>query len=453
MPLRKAIGAAVGSVLLGTMIGLAAFQTPAVQAVDAKVLREYAGVYRWEASAFLYLQLWNEFSGVTNPSELVAFDESGQVRTLYPTDRDRFFAGPGMAVSASIESRIEFQRDIAGQIASLTWHRDGAAPRTARRVDIEQHEDIRFSNGGVKLTGMLISPATGGKHPAIVLVHGSGAQNWESMLPWARFLVRRGVAVLGYDKRGVGGSTGDWTTASFDDLAGDVVGAVDYLKSRSDIDPAQIGLLGVSQAGWIMPLAATRSKDLAFLISVSGAGVPAAETTLDQARNEMAMTGMPPETLEAIMTVLKLQYQFARTGQGWAEYAAAREKVAARLGKPPDTIPGTADDPHWDVIRRSYFHDPIPILRRLQVPTLALWGELDNNILAEKNKAAWEAALNAGRNPDYTLRILAKANHAQWEARVGSNAEMKSLDRFVPAYFTTIQDWLAKRIRGFNNTP
>jgi pimeloyl-ACP methyl ester carboxylesterase len=396
--------------------------------------------------------MWNEFSGASKPSELVAFDKSGEVRTLYPTDRDRFFAGPGMAVPASIESRIEFQRDGTGKIASLTWHRDGAAPRTARRVEVEKREDIRFSNGGVQLTGMLISPPTGAKHPAIILVHGSGAQNRESMLPWARFLVRRGMAVLGYDKRGVGGSTGDWNTASFDDLAGDVVAAFEYLKTRSDIDHTQIGLLGVSQAGWIMPLAAIRSKDLAFLISISGAGVPAAETTLDQARNEMAMTGMPPETLDAIMTVLTLQYQFARTGQGWDEYVAARDKVAARLGPPPDTIPGTPDHPHWGVIRRSYFHDPIPALRRLQVPTLALWGELDNNILAEKNKAAWEAALKAGGNRDYTLRILARANHAQWEANIGSNAEMKSLDRFVPEYFTTIQDWFATRIRRFDNT-
>src|SRR4029450_9468807 len=165
------------------------------------------------------------------------------------------------------------------------------------------------------------------------------------MLPWARFLIRRGMAVLGYDKRGVGESTGDWNTASFDDLAGDVVAAFEYLKTRSDIDQAHIGVLGISQAGWTMPLAAVRAKDLAFLISISGAGVPAAETTLDQARNEMAMTGMPPETLEAIMTGLKLQDQFARTGQGWAEYAAARERVAARLGKPPDTIPGTTDHP------------------------------------------------------------------------------------------------------------
>jgi dienelactone hydrolase len=82
------------------------------------------------------------------------------------------------------------------------------------------------------------------------------------------------------DKRGVGGSTGDWNMASFDDLAGDVVAAVEYVKTRSDIDPKRIGLLGVSQAGWIMPLAAVRSKDIAFLISISGAGVPPAGTTL-----------------------------------------------------------------------------------------------------------------------------------------------------------------------------
>ena len=126
----------------------------------------------------------------------------------------------------------------------------------------------------------------------MILVHGSGAENREYMLPWARFLIHHGMAILAYDKRGVGGSTGDWNTASFDDLAGDVVAAFEYLKTRSEIDRAQIRLLGISQAGWIMPLAAVRAKDIAFLISISGAGVPGAETTIDQARNEMTMTGM-----------------------------------------------------------------------------------------------------------------------------------------------------------------
>jgi uncharacterized protein len=437
--------AVIAAALLGAMVAPSRPQAPTVRSVDEKILREYAGVYQWEPNAFVYLQMWSEFAG---KNQLVAFDESGEVRTLYPTDDDRLFAGPGVAVPAAIESRVEFQRDSDGKIMALTWRRGGATPRTARRVEIEKREDVGFSNGGVRLAGTLVSPATGGKHPAIILVHASGAEDREYLLPLARFLIRHGMAVLGYDKRGVGGSTGDWNTASFDDLAGDVVAAFEYLKTRSDVDRAQIGLLGWSQAGWIMPLAAVRAKDLAFLISVSGAGIPAAETTIDQARNEMTATGMRPQMVEQIVGLMKLQYHFARTGQGWDEYAAAREKIAARLGPPPDTLPGTPDHPYWQFIRRLYFYDPALTLRRLQVPTLALFGERDNNIVAEKNRAAWEAALKAGGNRDYTLRILPQANHLHLEAKVGSNAEMASLQRFVPAYFTTIQGWLANRIRG-----
>jgi pimeloyl-ACP methyl ester carboxylesterase len=433
-------------VLFGTPIAACAAQTPAVRSVDERVLREYTGAYQWDQNAFLYLQLWNEFAGT---NQLVAFDESGEVRTLYPVDRDRFVAGPGAAVPTAVESRIEFRRDGAGKISSLTWHRDGTAPRIARRVEIEKREDVRFSNGDIQLAGTLITPKTDAKYPAIILVHGSGPGNRESMLPFARFLIRHGMAVLGYDKRGVGGSTGDWNTASFDDLAGDVVAALEYLKRRGDIDGQQIGLLGVSQAGWIMPLAAVRAKDIAFLISISGAGIPAAETTIDQAQNEMSARGMKPQTVEQIVGVMKLQYQFARTGQRWNEYAAAREKLAAQIGRPPETFPGTPDHPHWEFIRRLYFYDPLPTLRRLQVPTLALFGELDNNIVAGKNKVAWDSALRSAGNRDYTSVILPKANHLQLEAKVGSNAEMASLQRFVPAYSTTIQDWLAKRIRGF----
>jgi uncharacterized protein len=448
MPSRTRMGAIAAAGLLA-LSASPARQTPAVRTVDEKTLREYAGVYRWEPNAFVYLQLWNELTGFNKPGELVAFDESGDVRTLFPTDRDQFFAGPGLKVATAVESRIEFQRDGAGTITSLMWRREGGAPRTARRVEIEKRDDVRFSNGDVQLTGTLSSPTNGRKHPAIILVHGSGAENRDHMLPFARFLIRRGIAVLGYDKRGVGGSTGDWNTASFDDLAGDAVAAFEYLKTRRDIEPTQIGLLGVSQAGWIMPIAAVRAKDIAFLISISGAGILAAETTLDQARNEMTMTGMSPQNVEQIMGLLKLQLEYARTGQGWDEYAATRERIVAKMGPAPDTIPGTPDHPYWQFIKRLYFYDPAPTLRQLQVPTLALFGELDNNIMAEKNKAAWAAALKAGGHRDYTLVVIPKGNHEQFEAKVGSNAEMPSLQRMVPAYFTTIQDWLAKRIRGF----
>ena len=441
-----AFAAFICTFVLGGQFGLPAPQAPAVRSVDEKILREYAGAYQWEPNAWVYLQMWSEFTG---KNQLVAFDESGEVRVLYPADDDRFFAGPGAAVSNAVESRIEFQRDSNGQVKSLTWRRDGAVPRSARRVEIEKRENVAFSNGAIHLAGTLISPATGGKHPAIILVHASGAEDREYLLPFARFLIRHGVAILGYDKRGVGGSTGDWKTASFDDLAADALAAFDYLRARKDIDRTQIGLLGWSQAGWVMPLTAIRAKDIAFLISISGAGVPPAETTVDQTQNELTARGMRPEGIQQVVGLMKLQYEFAGTGQGWDQYAAARAKLAARMGSPPDTFPGTPDNLYWQSIRRLYFYDPVPILRQVKIPVLALFGELDNNIVAEKNRSAWDVALKAGNNRDYTLRILARADHLQLEAKVGSNAEMASLQRFVPAYYTTVQGWLAKRLRGF----
>jgi uncharacterized protein len=307
---------------------------------------------------------------------------------------------------------------------------------------------VQFTNNGIHLAGTLISPTTHGKHPAIILVHGSGAEDREYLLPFARFLIRRGIAVFGYDKRGVGESKGDWRTASFEDLAGDVVAAFEYLKTRSDIDRSQIGLLGFSQAGWIMPLAAIRAKDIAFLISISGAGISPAETTFDETRNEMAVAGRKPETIQQIVNVMKLQYEFAQTGRGWDAYAAGRSALVARIGGAPSSFPGTTNDPYWRSVRLTYFYDPAPALSQLKIPILALFGELDNNIVAEKNKSAWEVALAAAGNRDYTLTILPKANHLQLEAKVGNNAEMATLQKFVPSYFTTTEEWLKKRVRG-----
>lgn len=440
--------AAIYSALVAP-VGLLAQQAGGV-APGENALREYDGVYQWSDGGFLYLQLWSELTG---KNQLVAFDEAGDLRALYPSDPDHFFTGPGAAVPEPIESRIRFERDRLGKLASLVWVGPDAASRVAHRVEIEKRTDVRFASGPVELAGTLISPTVGSRHPAVILVHPSGAADREYMLPFARFLIRRGFAVLGYDKRGVGGSGGNWREASFEDLAKDVVAAFEYLKSRPDIDSAQIGLLGWSQAGWIMPLAAVRAKQVAFLISVSGAGVSPAETTIDQARNEMTARGMKPETVEQIIRLMQLQYEFARTRQGWEAYASARDTLIARIGQAPESFPATPSAPHWASLRLLYFFDPTPILQQLQLPTLALFGELDNNIIGGKNKAAWDSALTAAGNPSYSSLILPKANHLMLEAVVGSNAEMPSLRQFVPSYFTSINEWLAVQTRKSRGTP
>ena len=126
------VGAVAAAALLVTVAARSTFQTPAIRAVDEAALREYAGVYQWGANAFVYLQLWNEFTGFDKPGQLVAFDESGEIRVLYPTGRDEFFTGSAIAVPTEIESRLGLQRDASGTITSLTRHREG--PRTRVRV-------------------------------------------------------------------------------------------------------------------------------------------------------------------------------------------------------------------------------------------------------------------------------------------------------------------------------
>jgi pimeloyl-ACP methyl ester carboxylesterase len=417
-------------------------------AAEERTLSEYAGAYRWSTDAYLYLQLWDEFSGFGKRRELVAFDESGEVRTLYSAGADTFTAGPGMAIAVPEQSRIRFERDAQGHVTALTWTRGNGEGRRAVRAESERRENVGFRSGAIQLAGTLISPGTTGRHPAIVLVHGSGPENRDYMVPWAHFLVRHGIALLGYDKRGVGASTGDWNTATFEDLAGDVVAACAFLKGRADIDPARIGVLGISQAGWIMPIAAVRSRDIAFLVSISGAGVPPAETTIDQTRNELTTTGAPAPMIENIIGLMRLQYDYARTGNGWDAYAAKRAEMVARMGQAPPSLPGTADDPYWASVRRFYFYDPATTLPKLTTPTLAVWGALDNNIMAGKNKAAWERALRASGNRDYTLTVLPNADHAQWQAHDGSNAEMKSLNGFVPEYLPTVRDWVVRHVTG-----
>jgi dienelactone hydrolase len=439
-------GSLVLTAVLATLIARS-LQGPAIRAMDEASLREYGGAYQWEEeTGFLYLQLWREMS---ERNQLAAFDENGELRTLYPTEPDHFFAGPGWAEPDSVESRIAFQRDANGSIVSLTWARDSRPARTARRVDSERREDVQFSNGDVQLAGTLISPATPGPHPAVILVHASGAEDREYLLPFSRFLIRRGMAVLGYDKRGVGASTGDWNKASLDDLAGDVVAAFEHLRTRSDIQPGRIGMLGWSQAGWIMPLAATRSKDLAFLISIAGAGVSGRQTSIDHARNEMMASGLRPEMIEQIVKLMRLQYEYLETGQGWDRYLAAREEIASRMGSPPEAFPATPDHPFLQFLRPMIRYDPAPVIRQLRLPVLAIFGELDNNIVAGKNRAAWEAALKASGHEDYALHVLPKANHALLEAKVGNNAEMTSLQRIVPDYFDIVLTWLSRHVDGF----
>lgn len=138
-----------------------------------------------------------------------------------------------------------------------------------------REQPVQFRNGRVTLAGTLFLPAAAGPHPAVLLFHGSGAEARNNGM--ALWFAEQGFAALTYDKRGVGASTGDYTAVPFMDLCGDGLAGIAWLKSRADIRTKQTGVWGLSQGGWLGPLAAARSKDVAFVIAVSGPGVSPGE--------------------------------------------------------------------------------------------------------------------------------------------------------------------------------
>ena len=163
---------------------------------------------------------------------------------------------------------------IAGILVALTACESTSTP-TAASTASESTTGF-FTSGDVRLSYRLDIPARSGPVGAVVFGHGSGQQTKNSCRFLADGFLTRGFATLCFDKRGVGQSTGTFVFVGandsipvFDDLASDMAAGVAFLRSRPEIDPNRIGLAGVSQAGWIIPIAAARAKP-AFMILMVG---------------------------------------------------------------------------------------------------------------------------------------------------------------------------------------
>ncbi|GAH24807.1 unnamed protein product [marine sediment metagenome] len=135
-----------------------------------------------------------------------------------------------------------------------------------------EYTEIYFNNGNLKLAGMMILPEGEGPFPVAVIIHGSGTSTRDSKwyLTVANHLQENGIAVLLPDKRGSEKSEGKWIGASFEELAGDTISAIEYIRTQDQFNYSKIGVIGMSQGGWIAPVVAAKTEDLAFVVSMSG---------------------------------------------------------------------------------------------------------------------------------------------------------------------------------------
>lgn len=279
-----------------------------------------------------------------------------------------------------------------------------------------ESEDVVFPSGDVTLAGTVLLPDGSGPFPGVVLVHGSGTSDrsnpWTAA--WAEALVERGIAVLHPDKRGSGESEGDWHRATLLDLADDAVAASVRLRSQPRVDPTNVGLIGFSQGGDVVPAAADRGTDIAFAVSVSGSVVPMLEQIGDEVQIAAERDGLGQEDRERVARIHEASVRFLRTGSGWDAYEEAlRDAKASGLGGRDvvERFPTDREDPVWDFVRLLADFDPMEHWKRLAIPVLFTYGGNDTRLRVAKSVARIQAELGpAGAN--YTLLLFGPNGHA-----------------------------------------
>jgi pimeloyl-ACP methyl ester carboxylesterase len=307
-----------------------------------------------------------------------------------------------------------------------------------------------FKSGANTLKGVLVVPKTRGPHPAVVFVHGSGGldrDHWTTHPALREHLARHGIASLCWDKPGVGASTGDWTRQSFRDRAHEAIDAVKLLKARPDIDRKHVGLWGISQGGWICPLAASLSPDVAFIILVSAPAGTIEEQDLYRVEHEMHADNMPEEDMKKALAFVRRRLTLIRDGSYEKLAAAQREVSGENWFKNYVHHLGPGD---FAFGKKNIRYDGRPILKQVQCPVLVIVGERDTIVSAKTSAAQIADILKRAGNKDVTVKLLANADHFMHVTKTGGPKEIHARGRkreFVPGYFATITDWLAARVR------
>ncbi len=253
--------------------------------------------------------------------------------------------------------------------------------------------EVTFTNGGVTLHGTVVAPPGGSKLPGLVMVHGSGPHSREDYRDQAEAFARQGIATLIYDKRTEGYSQ---FSRSYSTLADDALAAVEVLRKRPDVDPARVGVWGLSEGGWVAPLAASRSSDVAFVVTLGANGVEPSRQQAWAVENQLRRLGMDGSIVRMASSTMM------------------RQLVGG----------GVFPEAH---------HDPVPVLKSLRQPVLGLWGAKD--VLTPPGEAVRIFRESVAH---HTLRVFPDAQHQLRRTTDGFD----KLPGYAPGYLELVGTWV-----------
>ncbi len=334
-------------------------------------------------------------------------------------------------------------------------------------------EEVRYENrdAGITLAGTLTVPRTQTPPPAVILIAGMGPNDRDCtmlghkpFLVLADYLTQRGIAVLRFDKRGVGASTGTYDmTVTSADFADDVRAGIAYLKTRSDIDSARIGLVGESEGGVIASMVSASSSDVACVVLLAAAVVNAVDDVVEEIAAQLRADGATAEMIAydrivhtRLLTIVTQEPDGVHADnlmrgaidQYWRDLPEAQKQEASTLpfgvtqANAEETI-ATFNAPWY---RYFLALKPAEILAQISAPVLALNGDRDFIVLSCIAVPIIDKALSAGGNRDYDVRELHGFNHWLQRCQTGALREYGAIEESIaPAVLEMVAEWLVAR--------
>ena len=464
--------------LLSTVALVVVFAAPSLRAQDSTTTERFVGTWKGVLElpgSVLRLALDITRSGDAVGGSLTSLDQSNtKIPVALIVRNDSLVADmPSIVASFAVALQSDTLRGLFTQngttgritLAHLS-HTIVAvvARRPQEAVGVIPYDtaDVSFpSVSGVVLAGTLTTPRGTGPWPAVVLVSGSGPQDRDERVMGHRpffvladYLTRRGIAVLRYDDRGTGRSTGDFAAGTTADFADDAGAAVRFLGGRLEVDRQRIGVVGHSEGGLIAPMLAARSSNVAFVVLMAAPGVRGDSLLVLQNQALLRTSGVPPVEAEPLG---RLTSRLLHAVSSSHDSLDARSRlldiedqyVAAQLPDRQEPMRRTLTGRNGQLLTpwmRYYLaYDPSAVLARVTVPVLAVNGTLDVQVICRPNLDAISTALRAAGNTDFEAVALSGLNHLFQTAETGAVSEYSLIEETMsPTALQRVGDWIQR---------
>lgn len=328
----------------------------------------------------------------------------------------------------------------------LTLTQNGVTS-VGKKIQTHTRESLSFKSGNHTLEGDLYLPDSKGKHPIVVFVHGSGPST-RGVSFFTTYFLQLGIGVFTFDKQGAGKSQGDWETASLEELANDVVAAVNAVKLNPNVNPKKIGILGNSQGGWVGSMAAAKSKDVSFLLMRVGSGQNVLETIAHEYEGSYIADGFSKEEIAEIMPMIRQHWILAPQNKTWEEgndlYLSYKDKPWYSRVFPKPRVKSEGSEKWWTWLSKNLYVDSYDYLKQLKIPVLWQLAEKDWNINSQKSAPRVKEALTKAGNKDFTVTIIPNMGHTGLVVKTGLPNDQLSWE-YAPGFWDTMTTWLKDR--------